>query len=91
MNILSFGEPIFLDYDSHDVGLSNSMDGADHEIKMLCVQQGFPSIPLFLINHWRGILNNNVDTNGYVFRNAWLTNLKVIRPQTMSMTSVSLY
>ena len=42
-NIFSFGKRILPDYDTCDVGLSKSMA---HEIKMLYVQQGFPSKPL---------------------------------------------
>ena len=42
-NIFLFGEQILLDFDIRDIGLSN---GAAHEIKMPCVEQGFSSKPL---------------------------------------------
>ena len=47
-NIFLFGKQILLDFDTRHVGLSNSMAsfGMAHEIKMMCVQQGFPSKPL---------------------------------------------
>ena len=38
-----FGERILLDFDTRDVGFCNSMA---HEIKMLCVEQGFNSKPM---------------------------------------------
>ena len=49
-NIFSFDERILLDFDTHDVGLSNSMA---RPVKLrLCMFN-----KVFLVNHWRDIIN----------------------------------
>ena len=48
-NIFSFGERIFLDYDTRDVGLFNSM------ARFMTLIYAFNTV--FIVNHWRDILN----------------------------------
>ena len=49
INIFSSCELILLDFDTHDVGLSNSMAWP---LKLRCVFNR-----VFLVNNWRDILN----------------------------------
>ena len=48
-NIFSFGERILPEYDTRDVGLSNSVARL---MKLRCVFN-----KVFQVNHWRDILN----------------------------------
>ena len=56
--IISFGEGILVDFDTHDVGLSNSMT---RPMKL----RGCVFNKVFLVNHWHDILN--AVANGYIF------------------------
>ena len=49
IQIYSFGERNLLDFDTRDAGLSNIMA---RPIKLKCVLN-----KVFLVNHWRDILN----------------------------------
>ena len=49
-NIFSFGERIWLDYDTRDIGLSNSMA---RPMQLRCCMFN----KVFLVNHWRDIFN----------------------------------
>ena len=56
--IISFGERILVDFDTHDVELSNSMT---RPMKL----RGCVFNKVFLVNHWRDILT--AVANGYIF------------------------
>ena len=60
-NILLFGERILSEYHTRDVGLSNSMA---RPMRLRCGVFN----KVFLVNHWRDILNYNsyIVTNSYL-------------------------